>query len=242
MNIAEYLYFLLPSALKRTVKKLNPFWSLFKVLGRHIDEVQSAIFNIREHSMILTCPPELLPVFGTDYDMPRLKGEDIEAYRLRLLSKADIAKLAGTKQGLALSLRSLGYEKSYIEPFYRLDPARWAEFIIWLRGEKVTGINDLSVIHSEVMKVKEAGSKPNYGVDTGNLEVTQSTLSSGEQYMPLCGEVVCGCYVTDADAGFLFESDSGVKSSVEVADTYIPLTGTIVTSETNYTEYEGENE
>lgn len=241
MNITEYLYFLLPSALKRTVKKLNPFWSLFKVLGCHIGEVKAVILNLREHSMILTCPPELLPVFGRDYDMPRLKGEDIEAFRLRLLSKADIAKLAGTKQGLVLSLKSLGYEKSYIEPFYRLAPERWAEFIIWLRGEKVTGINDLSVIRSEVMNVKQATSKPNYGVDTGNLEVTKSNLSGGEQYMPICGEVVCGVYVTDTDEGFLFESGGGVQSAIEIADTYIPLTGTVVTSDICYTEYEGED-
>ena len=42
------------------------------------------------------------------------------------------------------------------------DPERWAEFIIILGGKYPSGVNDIAVIDGEVMKVKEASSKPFY--------------------------------------------------------------------------------
>ena len=90
-----------------------------------------------------------------DSDMPRLEGEDVESYRTRLSMKGVISEWSGTKTGILYALAALGYEESTIEPFSYQDPERWAEFIVFLKGSKQSGINNLTVIDAEVRKVKE---------------------------------------------------------------------------------------
>lgn len=235
MSFADCLYFLLPSAFKRTVKKLNGFWILFKVLGRHIGEAKSMILDVREQSMILTCPPELLPIFGEEYGMPRLKGES-DSYRNRLTMKADIAKMAGTKQGIILTLASLGYERSYIEPLYKLDPDRWAEFIIFLRGSKPNSINDLRIIDSEIMRVKQASSKPAYGSEKTNRISAYSAAPAHDVYMPLCGVTLCGEWPEPASYGVSENSQITISSDVKGVTFEYPMTGSTQTSEMCYQE------
>ena len=49
--------------------------------------------------------------------MPRLVGEDAEAYRTRLSMKGLISEWGGTRQGVLYALTALGYDQSHIEPF-----------------------------------------------------------------------------------------------------------------------------
>lgn len=92
--------------------------------------------------------------------MSRLEGEDVESYRTRLSMKGVISEWSGTKTGILYALAALGYDESTIEPFSYQDPERWAEFIVFLKGSKQSGINNLTVIDAEVRKVKEGSSKP----------------------------------------------------------------------------------
>lgn len=193
-KFADYMFSLLFGPLKKVRKAANQFYIFFKVVGPVFDEVKQDIFVVRRESMLATASPVMLPVHGADRDMPRLQGEDLEDYRLRLLMKGAIARAAGTSKGILYAVAALGYEQSYIEPMYLEDPTRWAEFIIFLRGAAQSGVNDLDVINAEVMKVKDGGSLPTYGVDAGNEVQILSEFQQVLTGYPLCGETICGTY------------------------------------------------
>ena len=193
-KFGDYMYYLLIGPLKKVIKKNNQFYIFIKVIGKLFDQTKEDIFRVREESTILTASELMLNEHGRDRDMTRLKGEDIESYRLRLMMKNLIAEQAGTKKGILTALKALGYEKSYIEPYYLHDPERWAEFIVYLGSSAPSGVNDIAIIDSEVMKVKPARSLPSYGIEegTGSNAVMQSSFSYGYTGLPLCGMIKCG--------------------------------------------------
>jgi len=65
--------------------------------------------------------------------------------------KGLISEWGGTRQGVLYALTSLGYDKSYIEPFSVQDPERWAEFIIFLKSSKQSGVYNLDVIDFDAL-------------------------------------------------------------------------------------------
>ena len=123
--------------------------------------------------------------------MRRLKGETVESYRTRLSMKKIIAELAGTSKGMILALKALGYDKSRIEPFYIHDQARWAEFTIYLSSRLESGVNDISVIDAEIMKIKPASAKPSYGVEEEGHIMIRSNFETKVSNYPLCNMVIC---------------------------------------------------
>lgn len=180
MTFPEYLYFLLPSALKKVGKKLNQYWILCKVLGKRFAKLKETILDIREMSMLISCPQELLPVIGQERGMPRLKGEDIELYRRRLLRKYEIAKTAGTNPGIIAAIKALGYENVCIEPLYKIDPIRWAEAIAWISGGGIV-IDDREIIQQIINEVKPASAL---------VTLAQEQIYSGNIYFGAYTEIV----------------------------------------------------
>ena len=162
-TFGAYMFDLLFAPLKRGKRAANQFFIFFKVIGRIFDGMKKDAFRLRDELNVATASPVMLPVHGQDRDMPRLEGESVENYRARLSMKGIISEWGGTKSGILYALTSLGYEQSTIEPFSYQDPERWAEFIVFLKGSKQSGVNNLAVIDAEVRKVKEGSSKPAYG-------------------------------------------------------------------------------
>ena len=140
------MFDLLFAPLKRGKRAANQFFIFFKVIGRIFDGMKKDAFRLRDELNVATASPVMLPVHGQDRDMPRLEGESIENYRARLSMKGIISEWGGTKSGILYALTSLGYEQSTIEPFSYQDPERWAEFIVFLKGSKQSGVNNLAVI------------------------------------------------------------------------------------------------
>lgn len=166
--------------------------------------------------------------------MPRLEGESIENYRARLSMKGIISEWGGTKSGILYALTSLGYEQSTIEPFSYQDPERWAEFIVFLKGSKQSGVNNLAVIDAEVRKVKEGSSKPAYGAESGGgIEIHSKTFSGFSRY-PRCGEIVCGVWPRVVSVGHLLASEVHASSSPGSGEVEFPKVGTIAASEKFY--------
>lgn len=236
-NFRDYMFYLLFGPLKKGKKAINQFYIFFKVIGKIFDEMKADIFRVRRESMIETASPVMLPVHGADRDMPRLQGEDIEAYRQRLLMKGTIARAAGTRPGILYALSSIGYDQSYIEPMYQEDPTRWAEFIVFLRGSAQSGINDLKIIDSEVMKVKEGSSLPSYGMDAGNVVQVKSEFQQGTTFYPLCGTIVCGVFPHTVSSGSLINSTATTRSACSPGDVTYPYTGRVATSKEIYRAY-----
>ena len=193
-TFGEYMFDLLFAPLKRGKRAANQFYIFFKVVGRIFDGMKKDVFRVRSEANVASASPVMLPVHGQDRDMPRLEGEDVESYRTRLSMKGVISEWSGTKTGILYALAALGYEESTIEPFSYQDPERWAEFIVFLKGSKQSGINNLTVIDAEVRKVKEGSSKPAYGAEAGNGIEIRSQVFTGFSRYPRCGEIVCGVW------------------------------------------------
>ena len=162
MNFGEYMFYLLTTPLKKN-KNTNQFRIFFRVIGKLFDDTKKDIFRLRKECCITTASKAMLQVHGEERDMVRLKGEETEYFRRRLLMKAVVAEMAGTEAGILYALQSLGYRNCCITPVWKEDPARWAEFYLHLNIDLDTEPRlDLKVIQEEVRKVKEASAKPNY--------------------------------------------------------------------------------
>ncbi len=176
-NFKDYMYYLLHKPLKT-----NTLYKLFTVLGAEIDEVKETIFRVREQSNILTATGKYLDLHGKDRDMYRYKNEDDESFRERLIYKFIISQKAGTLRGLELVLKSLGYDDANIKALYLEDGTKWAEFYINLNaGDKRVTLQDLDIVHNEIIKVKQASSKPNYYAEN-KLDVDNSLVYGAINY------------------------------------------------------------
>ena len=213
------------------------FRIFFRVIGHIFDGMKQDAFRVRDEANVASASPVMLPVHGQDRDMPRLEGEDIEAYRTRLSMKGLISEWGGTKTGILYALTALGYEQSYIEPFTLQDPERWAEFIVFLRGSKQSGVNNLNVIDAEVMKVKEGSSLPAYGMDAGNVIKIASVFEAGASRYPRCGEIACGIFPHVANVGYLLGSAVVAGSSSGSSGVEFPKVGTVAASKKFYQEH-----
>lgn len=195
-KFVDYMYYLLPGPLKKIPRKLNQFYIFLRAAGKLFDQTQQDIFRVREELIIISASEIMLTEHGRDRAMPRLPGENVEAYRQRLLLKPKIAAQAGTTSGIILALQAMGYEQSYCVPMYLQDPTRWAEFIVYLGSSLPSSINDLTVIDAEVMRVKPAYTLPSYGIEEGQTEVfaMQSSFATVLTGSPFCGTILCGTW------------------------------------------------
>ena len=243
-TFGAYMFDLLFAPLKKGKQAANQFHVLFKVVGRVFDGLKEDALRVRDETNVASASPVMLPVHGQDRDMPRLEGEDMEAYRGRLIMKGIISEWSGVNRGILYTLAALGYELSRIEPVYEWDPEHWAEFIVYLKGSEQSGVYNLDVIDAEVRKVKEGSSRPFYGTETGNDIVLLSRLHRGLSDYPRCGQLLCGTWPHRASTGYLLKSDIEIGGRAKPGDVNIPKTGTVLASERFYqyaecTQYRG---
>ena len=91
-TFGEYMFDLLFAPLKKGRKTGIQRRIFFKVMGREFDDLKAAIFRVRSEANVASSSAVMLPVPGQDRDMPRLEGEDAEAYRTRLSMKGIISQ------------------------------------------------------------------------------------------------------------------------------------------------------
>ena len=233
-TFGEYMFDLLFAPLKKGRKTVNQLRIFFKVMGREFDDLKAAIFRVRSEANVASCSEVMLPVHGQDRDMPRLEGEDAEAYRTRLSMKGIISQWSGTRRGVLYALTALGYDRSRIELFADQDAERWAEFIIFLNSSKPSGVTNLSVIDGQVRKVKEGSSKPAYGMETIGGLIIQSRLQTGFSRYPRCGEIVCGVWPHIVSEGHLVASTVMAQGGASGGGNPFPRAGTFAASEEFY--------
>lgn len=229
-TFGAYMFDLLNAPLKAGKRGTNQFYIFFKVMGREFDDVKAALFAARDATSVASAGASMLAVIGQERDMPRLIGEDTEAYRKRLGMKGVISEWGGTTQGILYALSALGYDQSSVEPFSLQDSSRWAEFIVLLRGSKQSGVNDIAAIDTEVAKVKQASSKPSYGAECGNTITLASVRQSGTSKYPPCGTIASGVWPEPTSTGLLAASRIVAIGRTEIGTVEHPLCGTIVAS------------
>jgi hypothetical protein len=161
-KFGDYMFSLLFTPLRKGKQKVNQFYIFFKVIGKIFDDCKQDIFRVREESMIISASESMLLEHGRDRNMPMLKGEDIETYRTRLSMRAIIAEKAGTKEGILLAVKALGYQNPELIPLYQYDTTRWAEFLLVLPRDIDAATLPFDSLKRNVRQVKEASAKDNY--------------------------------------------------------------------------------
>ena len=177
-KFGEYMFDLLFAPLKKGKRVTNQFYIFFKVVGREFDDVKAAFFRLRDESNVVSASPIMLPIHGQDRDMPRLIGEEVEAYRIRLSMKGIISEWGGTRQGLSYVLTALGFKGAFIMPAYSRDTERWAEFyvVIPMNADDMYPIGP-AVLKKEIRRIKEGSAKDNY------LVIINTCCSVKEQFV-----------------------------------------------------------
>lgn len=191
-TFGEYMFHLLFAPLKSGKRAANQFWVFFRVIGRDFDDLKSAIFRLREEADVASASEVMLKVHGQDRDMARIAGEDAESYRRRLVMKGVVSTWSGTKKGILYALAAMGWDRSYIEPAAKQDADRWAEFIVYLGSSTESSIPNLEDIDAEIRKVKEASSRPDYGLEERKVVEIQSASRAGMFEYRICGRFRCG--------------------------------------------------
>lgn len=163
-KFGEYMFSLLFTPLRKGKQVVNQFYIFFKVIGKIFDDCKKDIFRVREESMIISASESMLLEHGRDRNMPRLYGEDIETYRTRLSMRAIIAEKAGTREGILLAVKALGYQNPELIPYSIYDPSRWAEFLLILPQDIDATMLPFDSLRRNVRQVKEASAKDNYKI------------------------------------------------------------------------------
>lgn len=159
-KFSNYMFSLVHYPLK-VLKEKSKIYILFKVVGLQYDDIKNKILEVSKQSNINTATDIYLDKLAIDRNMFRYEGEDDDKLRRRLISKPEVMKKAGTKQGIILALNSLGYDVE-IEPCYLYDKKRWAEFYVVVIEDIDNSYYNFKIIKDTVMEVKQASSKPNY--------------------------------------------------------------------------------
>jgi len=184
-NIIEYMWYLLTMPFKQVKKHVNMWYTWCKVVGRRFDIIQEDFLKARAEGMIATCSQEMLSIHAADRKLSRYEGETLENFRKRISKYADVCKLGGTKEGLILAIKTLGYESVQILPATSVynDETRWAEFVVVLNlnSENDNDI-DLDILKEIVRQWKEVGAKDNYQFFFRISDITIETAHDFRMY------------------------------------------------------------
>ena len=162
-TFGDYMFSLLFTPLRKGKEATNQFYIFFKIVGKLFDDCKQDIFRVRTESMVISASETMLNEHGKDRRMTRMKNEDTEAFRTRLSMKAILSERAGTKEGVLLAVKSLGYLNSFIVPYSSIDPTRWAEFLVKINlSLDYDKAIEYSTLRKTVREIKEASAKDNY--------------------------------------------------------------------------------
>lgn len=160
----DYLYYLLPSPLKRVKEAVNQWYIFLSVIGDAYDRVQAELERAVEETTIATCSDVLLQYYAEDRGMHRYPDEPAETFRARIAMQDEVEALGGTKAALLLAAKTLGYEQ--VEHVWLPDlgyPDKWSQFLIRITvADGQEHPVDFGTLVSEIRKVKDSTSLDNY--------------------------------------------------------------------------------
>ena len=164
----DYIYYLLPSFLKRVRKSVNQWWIFTKVVGDWFDECLDDMERARDETTIATCSDTMLRYHGEDRGLVQYSGESYDTFRGRIAMYDEVMRMGGTSEGIILAVNALGYEdvEHVWAPELTGDYDRWAEFYILIHEDIANPVpTALENVIREVRFWKEPEALDNYRRD-----------------------------------------------------------------------------
>jgi hypothetical protein len=158
-HLADYLWWLLPTFLKKKERAQALTGTLVDLLGDVLDDARSTLTEVVPQLLAATATGEYLDRLARQRAVYRGVGESDSSLRTRVLAALAIKRLGGTLPGMVQGLATLGYLVEVLET-YRGTP-HWSHFLVRVLGWDgvVTGQR---VFYDTVRRLKPAHTRAVY--------------------------------------------------------------------------------
>ena len=158
-RLADYLWWLLPTFMKKKERRLALTGALVGLLGESLDGARATVVEIIPQLLAATAVGEYLDRLARLRTVFRGVGETDESLRTRVLAALAIKRLGGTLPGMVQGLATLGYVVEVLET-YRGTP-HWSHFLVRILGWDGV-VTDQHVFYDTVRRMKPAHTRAVY--------------------------------------------------------------------------------
>ena len=182
-RLADYLWWLLPTFMKKKERRLALTGSLVDLLGESLDGARATLTEIIPQLLAATATAEYLDRLARQRSVFRGAGETDASLRTRVLAALAIKRLGGTLPGMVQGMGALGYVIEVLET-YR-DTPQWSHFLVRILGWDGV-VTDQRVFYDTVRRLKPAHTRAVYECqipatwDDWELGETPRELDQGE--------------------------------------------------------------
>jgi P2-related tail formation protein len=158
-HLADYLWWLLPTFMKRKERRLALTGALVDLLGGVLDDARGTLTEIVPRLLSATATAEYLDRLARQRSVFRGVGETDASLRTRVLAALAIKRMGGTLPGMVQGLATLGYVVDVLET-YRGTP-HWSHFLVRILGWDGI-VTDQRVFYDTVRRLKPAHTRAVY--------------------------------------------------------------------------------
>ena len=158
-HLSDYLWWLLPSFLKRKGRQDSIVGGVCDAVGDRFDDARTTIAEVIPLLLVETATGDYLDRLARMRHLARGVGEPDESLRTRVLAAMAIKRLGGTLPGMMQGLAALGYVVDVLET-YRGTP-HWSHFLVRILAWNGV-VPDQSVFYDTVRHLKPAHTRPVY--------------------------------------------------------------------------------
>lgn len=152
-KLANYLWWLLPTYLKKKDRSDSLVARFADIWGEHLDEARTTLVSIIPELLVATASGEFLDMLARQRQVFRGEGEDDESLRIRVLAAHTIKRKGGTIPGMIEALARLGYTVEVLEPFK--GTSTWSRFLVRVIGWDGI-VSDQHVFYHTIKQLKPA--------------------------------------------------------------------------------------
>jgi len=127
-HISDYLWWLLPTFLKRKARNESLLATLLDIWGEELGTYRSHVSDVLSVMLPATSEGDWLDRIARAKQILRLSGETDESLRVRVASAFDVKRKAGTIPGMIAAMAKIGYTVVVSEP--NKGTSKWSRFVV----------------------------------------------------------------------------------------------------------------
>jgi hypothetical protein len=158
-HLADYLWWLLPTFMKKKERRLALTGTLVDIVGGALDDARGTLTEIVPQLLAATATGVYLDRLARQRSVFRGVGETDASLRTRVLAALAIKRMGGTLPGTVQGLATLGYVVDVLET-YRGTP-HWSHFLVRILGWDGI-VTDQRVFYDTVRRLKPAHTRAVY--------------------------------------------------------------------------------
>ncbi len=158
-RLADYLWWLLPTFLKKKERGQALTGTLVDLLGDVLDDARTTLTEVVPQLLAATATGEYLDRLARQRAVYRGVGESDASLRARVLAALAIKRLGGTLPGMVQGLGALGYLVEVLETYG--GTPQWSHFLVRILAWDGV-VTDQRVFYDSVRRLKPAHTRAVY--------------------------------------------------------------------------------